>query len=471
MNFTSFNFLLLFPIVCIVNYLIPYKWRWAYLLLVSYVFYISWQPVFGLILAGVTIVSFIAGLKIYQKREDSKKARYWLTAGIIISLLPLLAFKYYNFINETIFGVLSSIGWGFHLPEMKLLMPLGISFFSFMAVGYMVDIYRGKIKAEGNLCIYALFISFFPQVTSGPIGRADQLIPQLKEPEKLKYENVSSGLKMMLWGYLMKLCVADRLGIYVDTIWNNLANHNGTTYLISSVLYTVQIYGDFAGYSLVAIGAARIMGIRLMDNFKRPYFATSLKDFWRRWHISLSTWMRDYIYIPLGGSRVVEGRHLFNIFFTMLVSGLWHGAAWTFVFWGALHGLAQVIQTLWNKHIKFKMPDLLKILLCFSFVNLAWIFFRAPDFNTAFQFLTDIFIANGSPFIDAPVFAYGLMSLLIILVKDIVDEIKERRNLAVVTNKNTAYGMGKNIFQIILLAGYVLLFGVFDGGQFIYFQF
>jgi len=441
------------------------------MLLVSYVFYLSWQPVFGLVLAGVTIVSFFAGLKIYLKRDDTKKAKTWLIAGIVISLMPLLAFKYYNFINDSIFGALSSVGLSFRLPEMKMLMPLGISFFSFMAVGYMVDIYKGKIRAESNLGIYALFISFFPQVTSGPIGRANQLIPQLKEPEKLKYENVSAGLKMMLWGYLMKLCLADRLGIYVDTIWNNLANHNGTTYLISSVFYTVQIYGDFAGYSLVAIGAARIMGIRLMDNFKRPYFATSLKDFWRRWHISLSTWMRDYIYIPLGGSRVLERRHLFNIFFTMLVSGLWHGAAWTFVFWGALHGLAQVIQTLWNKYVKFNIPTLLKVLLCFSFVNLAWIFFRAPDFNSAFQVVMGIFTTNGRPFVDTPVFAYGLASLFIILVKDIVDEIKERRNMAVETNKNTAFEMGKNIFQIILLAGYVLLFGVFDGGQFIYFQF
>ena len=327
MNFTSLNFLLLFPVSCIVYYLIPYKWRWAYLLLVSYAFYLSWQPVFGLVLAGVTLVSYFAGIRIEQNREDIRKAKIWLTAGIIVTLLPLLAFKYYNFINDSIFEAFSSLGWNVRMPEMKILVPLGISFFTFMAIGYMVDVHKGKTNAVHNIGLYALFLSFFPQVTSGPIGRAGQLLPQLKEPEPLKLENVSAGLKMMLWGYLMKLCLADRLGIYVDAVFSNVDHHNGTTYILTSVLYTIQIYGDFAGYSLIAIGAARIMGIRLMENFKRPYFATSNQDFWRRWHISLSTWMRDYVYIPMGGSRVKESRHLFNIFATMLVSGLWHGAA------------------------------------------------------------------------------------------------------------------------------------------------
>lgn len=480
MNFTSLNFLLLFPIACFFYYLIPYKLRWAYLLLVSYAFYLSWQPVFGLVLAGVTIASYFAGLKIEMKKDDSKRAKSWLTTGIVISLLPLLAFKYYNFINSSIFDALSSFGWSFRLPEMKLLMPLGISFFTFMAVGYMVDVYRGKISAERNIGLYALFISFFPQVTSGPIGRADQLIPQLKNPEGLKLDNVSSGLKMMLWGYLMKLCLADRLGIYVDAVFSNVDYHNGTTYLLTSILYTIQIYGDFAGYSLIAIGAARIMGIRLMENFKRPYFATSTKDFWRRWHISLSTWMRDYVYIPLGGSRVKESRHLFNIFATMLVSGLWHGAAWTFVFWGALHGLSQVIQTLWNKHVTHvHINSFLKIVLCFFFVNIAWVFFRSPDFATAFKMVTGMFSSVGKPFMDIPVFLNGLLTLTIVFAKDLYDEIKEKRakENVVTIQKPEREGQKfwrKNALDIIAIVAtgiYVLLFGVLDGGQFIYFQF
>lgn len=470
MNFTSFNFLIFFPAICIVYYLIPYKLRWIYLLIVSYVFYLSWQPVYGLILVGVTLISFFSASKLEQLKEERNKAKRWLIVGIVASLLPLIFFKYYNFINDSVFGILSVVGWRFRLPEMKLLLPLGISFFTFMAIGYMVDVYRSNSKAQKNIGLYALFISFFPQVTSGPIGRAEQLIPQLKEPEYLKLDNVVVGLKMMLWGYLMKLCVADRLGIYVDTIWNNLSNHNGTTYLLSSIFYTIQIYGDFAGYSLVAIGAARIMGIRLMNNFMRPYFSTSLKDFWRRWHISLSSWMRDYIYIPLGGSRVTQPRHLFNIFATMLISGLWHGAAWTFVFWGALHGLAQVAQTLWNKVVSFRMPELLKILLCFSFVNLAWIFFRAPDFNSAFQVVTGIFSTTGKPFVDVMVFAYGLTSVVIVLIKDTIDEYRMRKNVQGVKCHNITV-WAKEITQIILLSGYILLFGVFDGGQFIYFQF
>lgn len=470
MNFTSFNFLLLFPAICIVYYFIPYKWRWCYLLLVSYIFYFSWQPVYGLILATVTLVSYVSGLKIGQFGMNDKKAKHWLTGGIVVTLLPLLFFKYYNFINDSIFNLFSIVGWNFRLPEMKLLLPLGISFFTFMAIGYMVDVYRGITIPQRNIGLYALFVSFFPQVTSGPIGRAEQLIPQLKEPEKLLLDNVVAGLKMMLWGYLMKFCVADRLGIYVDTIWNNLDNHNGTTYLLSSLFYTIQIYGDFAGYSLVAIGSARVMGIRLMNNFLRPYFSNSLKDFWRRWHISLSSWMRDYIYIPLGGSRVSSSRHLFNIFATMLISGLWHGAAWTFVFWGALHGLAQVVQTLWNKVIKFRMPEVLKIVFCFAFVNFAWIFFRAPDFNSAFQVISGIFTSPGKPFLDTMVFAYGLTSFLIILIKDCIDERRSRKLIASQCG-NSVNEQIKDMIQIILLASYTLLFGVFDGGQFIYFQF
>ena len=344
MSFTSLNFLLLFPVACLVYYLIPYKWRWLYLLLVSYAFYLSWQPVFGLVLVGVTLVSYYSGLKIEQNRGDIKKSKTWLTAGVVVSLLPLLAFKYYNFINQSIFGALSSIGYNFRLPEMKLLMPLGISFFTFMAVGYMVDVYRGKIKSERNVALYALFISFFPQVTSGPIGRADQLIPQLKKPEGLKLDNVSAGLKMMLWGYLMKLCLADRLGIYVDAVFSNVDHHNGTTYLLTSILYTIQIYGDFAGYSLMAIGVAKTLGFNLINNFNRPYFSISITDFWRRWHISLSRWLKDYVYIPMGGSRCSKLRNYWNIFVTFLVSGIWHGANWTFIAWGLIHGFAQIIE-------------------------------------------------------------------------------------------------------------------------------
>lgn len=453
-----------------------------YLLLVSYAFYMSWQPFYGLILAGITLISYFAGLKVERNKENTKKAKYWLTAGIIVSLIPLLMFKYYNFIHESLFGVLSSIGWNFRLPEMKLLMPLGISFFTFMAVGYIVDVYKGKSKAEHNIVSYALFISFFPQVTSGPIGRVGQLIPQLKNPEHLKLDNVSAGLKMMLWGYLMKLCLADRLGIYVDAVYANVINHNGTTYLLSSILYTIQIYGDFAGYSLIAIGAAQIMGIRLMDNFKRPYFATSTQDFWRRWHISLSSWMRDYMYISLGGSRVTKFRHLFNIFATMLVSGLWHGAAWTFVFWGALHGLSQVIQTLWNQYVtRISMGKVLKIILCFLYVNLAWVFFRCPDFGTAFTIVKGMFTSVGKPFIDFPVFLNGFLSLAIVIVKDVYDEWKDNCQLAanVISPTNRSkikvqriwLKSAADILVIIALAMYVLLFGVLDGGQFIYFQF
>ena len=461
MSFTSLNFLLFFPISCILNYLVPSKWRWVYLLVVSFAFYINWQPIYAILLAAVIVVSYYVGIKI----EGSNFSKRWLTVGILLPLLSLFAFKYYNFINESVFSLLSSIGLRIKLPEMKLLMPIGISFYTFMAISYIVDVYKGKIKAEQNPLMVALFLSFFPQVSSGPIGRAGQLIPQFRNPESLTRENLLCGLKWMVWGYLMKLCIADRWGIYVDTVFSNLANHNGTTYLLTSILYTFQIYCDFAGYSLIAIGAARIMGIRLMDNFKRPYFAKSIKDFWDRWHISLSTWLRDYVYIPLGGNRVSPIRHLVNLLITFLVSGLWHGAAWTFVIWGGIHGLMQIVYTLWRKRIKINIPSFLSIPLTFILCNFAWIFFRAPDFDSAMSVIYGFFISQGMPFMDTPSIFNGAIAFCMLLLKDLYDEFNWKFSL--IDSKN----IWISHLSIAALICFILLFGVFDGGQFIYFQF
>ena len=461
MSFTSLNFLLFFPIVCILNYLVPKQWRWVYLLVVSFAFYINWQPIYALLLAAVIVLTYFVGIKIgggnYSKR--------WLTVGILLPLLSLFTFKYYNFINESVFSLLDIVGLRIKLPEMKALMPIGISFYTFMAISYIVDVYKGKVKAEQNPLMVALFLSFFPQVSSGPIGRAGQLIPQFKSPEALTRENLLAGVKWMVWGYFMKLCIADRWGIYVDTVFSNLANHNGTTYLFTSFLYTFQIYCDFAGYSLIAIGAARIMGIRLMDNFRRPYFAKSIKDFWDRWHISLSTWLRDYVYIPLGGNRVTPTRHLINLLLTFLVSGLWHGAAWTFVIWGVIHGLMQIVYTLWRKKVKINIPSLLSIPLTFICVNFAWIFFRAPDLSSAMSVIHGIFISHGMPFMDTPSIFNGAIAFCMLLLKDFHDEFNWKFSL--IDSKN----IWVSHLSIAALICFILLFGVFDGGQFIYFQF
>ncbi len=461
MSFTSLNFLLFFPIACVLNYLVPKQWRWVYLLIVSFAFYINWQPIYALLLAAVIAITYFTGTKI----EDSYKPKRWLTRGILLPLLSLFAFKYYNFINDSIFGLLDAIGLRLKLPEMKALMPIGISFYSFMAISYLVDVYKGKIKAEHNPLMVALFLSFFPQVSSGPIGRAGQLIPQFRNPAFLTRENLFAGMKWMVWGYFMKLCIADRWGIYVDTVFSNIANHNGTTYLLTSFLYTFQIYCDFAGYSLIAIGAAQIMGIQLMDNFRRPYFAKSIKDFWDRWHISLSTWLKDYVYIPLGGNRVSPARHLLNLLLTFLVSGLWHGAAWTFVIWGGIHGLMQIVYTLWRKVVKINIPTILSVLLTFLCVNFAWIFFRAPDFNTAMTVVLGIFVSHGKPFMDTPSLYNGTIAFGLLVLKDLHDEFNWKISLTESKNLWVSH------FSLAMLIIFILLFGVFDGGQFIYFQF
>lgn len=465
MSFTSLNFLLYFPITCVLYYLVPHKYRWVFLLIISYLFYINWQPSYCLLLFFVTVTSYICGRKIEQAKKQSNKKRY-LTLGIILSLIGLVVFKYTDFIADTIIDTLSIIGLRIELPELNLLLPIGISFYTFMAVGYMVDIYRGNINAETNFLSYALFLSFFPQITSGPIGRANQLLPQLKSPDKLSQENVLTGLKMMLWGYFMKLCIADRLGIYVDTVYDNIESHNGTTHLLTSVLYTIQIYGDFAGYSLIAIGSARIMGIKLMDNFKRPYLAKSIKEFWSRWHISLSTWFRDYLYIPLGGNRVSKIRHNANLIITFLVSGLWHGAAMNFLVWGGIHGVLQVAE---NKIIinggGKNANSIIKIISTFICVNFAWIFFRAPDISTACYIIKSIFTSIGVPFIASSTFAYASISIVLLCLKELHDEYHWKIHFL----ESQHYVMRH--LALVCLIVFILLFGVFDGGQFIYFQF
>lgn len=317
MLFNSFTFLLFFPIVTLLYYLIPHKLRWGYLLLVSYGFYMNWNPSYALLLIGITFVSYIVGLSVENSRKQSV-----LAGGIVVCLLPLIVFKYMNFINDSVFSLLDSLGIRMQIPDFKLLLPVGISFFTFKAISYMVDVYKRKIEAEKNIWIYALYISFFVDLAAGPIDRAEKLIPQLKEKHNIISGNVVKGLRMMLWGYFMKVVVADRLTLYVDPIFNNLDNHSGISVLLAAILFSVQIYCDFGGYSFIAIGCGKVMGFDLMTNFERPYMATSVTDFWRRWHISLSTWFRDYVYIPLGGNRCSKGRNRFNLLVTFTVSGL-----------------------------------------------------------------------------------------------------------------------------------------------------
>lgn len=470
MVFNSFNYLVFFPIVCFIYWCLKIKkFRNPFLLIASYFFYMNWKPVFALLLLGATLISYTTGLLLEKSQCEGRK-KWILTIGLMLTFSILFFYKYYNFINDTIVSLLSTVGFYWPLPKLELLLPIGISFYTFQATGYCIDVYRGTVKAERNPVTFALFVSFFPVILAGPIQRAKNLLAQLNVEHKLLSDDIIDGLRMMIWGFFMKLCVADRLGTYVDSVFNNLPHHNGMSVAIASIFYTIQIYGDFAGYSLVALGSAKSLGFNLPDNFRRPYFSTTFKEFWKRWHIALSSWFGDYLYIPLGGNRVRYGRYLLNLMIVFLVSGLWHGAAWTFVIWGGLHGIYQIIEAVRVKVFGkiesskwyVKIP---RIILVFLLVNFAWIFFRANTISDAFVAIGKIFTDFGHPFISPMAMYFGLMSSTILFVKDFADEFHPGWRLISSPKRIISY------ITMAALVVFIFLFGVLDSSQFIYFQF
>lgn len=471
MLFNSLEFLIFFPIVCIVYFLLKkISHRNIFLLVASYYFYMNWEPVYALLILTSTILTYFSAILVEKYFSEKNKKKLFLTLSLIINFSILFVFKYYNFINESVFDLLSFIGIKWNVPNMDILLPVGISFYTFQAVGYSIDVYRGSIKAERNFITYALFVSFFPQLVAGPIERSTNLLPQFKNKHKFSYEKVAEGIKQMIWGFFMKLCVADVLSEYVNAIYNNVSNHNGTSFIIASVFFAFQIYCDFAGYSNIAIGTARIMGFNLMQNFNLPYFSLNIKEFWKRWHISLSSWFSDYLYIPLGGNRVKYLRHLTNLMITFLVSGIWHGANWTFVIWGGLHGLYLITYNIMCKYVykpKYKslISRLANMAICFGLVVFAWIFFRANNVNDAFIIISKIFTEPGMPFIDLSTFSVGLLALSILIFKDTKDNFQININFM-----HSKYVIIRYLSVIFIIA-YIILFASFSSGQFIYFQF
>lgn len=455
------------------------KWRNGYLLLVSYLLYANWKPAYALILIGVTAATYFGGQVLEIKNEEStiqgleslrRKRLAWCFA--LLGLLPLLVFKYYNFINDNISNGLDAIGLRASLPGLNWAIPIGISFFTFQAVGYVLDVYHGRIKAERNFLTYALFISFFPSIVAGPINKASLIIPQLKSLRPyFDYKKAVEGLKMLLWGMFMKVVVADRMALYVDTVFPNYMNYTGVTCFVASILYTIQIYADFAGYSLMAIGVGKTFGFELTENFRRPYFAVSITDFWRRWHISLSTWLKDYVYIPLGGSRCSKVRSYWNIFVTFLVSGIWHGANWTFIVWGIWHGVFQIIEkaTGQQKCEYGCLGKSIKTLVTFMLVNFAWIFFRMPTLNDAVNIIARIFDTSLAPtiyFCGFTDFAFMGLGIIILFMKDFTDEFMPN-SFQIYNNSHTVVRWSAYIMTIVT----ILLTGVFGADQFIYANF
>ena len=348
MVFNTFQFIWLLPIVFFLYYCLMYILKTSsrqlqignmFLLLSSYLLYIQWRPFSVLFLLYVTAITYFFAIILTKRKE---KTLLWI--GIILTLSPLFFIKYAGFVNESFKDGMALIGVDINVSTTSFIMPLGISFFTFQALGYLIDTYNQKIEAEKNWWCYMLFVGFFPQIASGPINRADSLLPQIKDKRDFDQVQAIQGLKWLLWGMFMKVVMADRIGLYLDVIFNNYQHHSGLSCMLGIFLYSFQIYGDFAGYSFMALGVGKLFGFELVNNFGRPYFSQSITEFWHRWHISLSTWLRDYVYIPLGGSRCRRIRNYWNIIVTFLVSGIWHGANWTYIVWGLIHGLLQVVE-------------------------------------------------------------------------------------------------------------------------------
>lgn len=489
MLFNSIDFLIFFPIVTSIYFVIPKKLRNLWLLISSYYFYMSWNPRYVILIAVSTVITFISALLLETVRGKHEK-KLVLAASLVSNLAILGVFKYADFALQSLSSVASYLGLGTIERRLDLLLPVGISFYTFQALSYTFDVYRGNVKAEKNIFRYALFVSFFPQLVAGPIERSGNLLCQIqkvRETELWNFERVRDGLLLMAWGLFQKLVIADRASLLVNQVYNNYGNYGFVELSLASVLFAFQIYCDFSGYTDVARGAAQVLGFSLTHNFRQPYFATSIKDFWRRWHVSLTLWFTDYLYIPLGGSRKGIFRKYLNILIVFGVSGLWHGASWHFVAWGLIHAIYQIVGDL--KHQLTKKfaaggkcaakdsfsHKLGKGIVTFLLVDFAWVFFAADGMSHVYH----IFCQMVTAFQTTSIYEIGLdrgnwfMLIFGILVLAIVDAVHERgESIFVLVKRQTLW------FRWILYLGLIwctMMFGIYgvnyDSSQFIYFRF
>jgi len=404
MLFNSLQFLIFFPIVVTIFFLLPQKRRWILLLIASYYFYMCWKVEYIVLIIISTLIDYFVAQQMNKLKEKAKKKK-WLYLSLMSNLGILFGFKYFNFINENVQTFFDHFNVFYNVPAFEVLLPVGISFYTFQTLSYTIDVYNGKTKAQKHLGVFAVFVSFFPQLVAGPIERSNRLLPQFFIKHSFSYERARYGLQQMMWGFFKKVVIADRLAIVVDGVYNNLDNYSGFPLIVATIFFTFQIYCDFSGYSDIAIGSARVMGFELMENFKRPYFSKSISEFWKRWHISLSSWFRDYLYIPLGGNKVVKWRWYYNLFITFLVSGFWHGANWTFIVWGALHGTYLISAIILTKpkelilnFLKLRnttIHKLYQVTFTFLLAVFAWIFFRANNITDAMYVITHLFTDIG----------------------------------------------------------------------------
>lgn len=474
MTFQSLEYLIFLPVVFFLYWTVGRRSRTfqnGLIVAVSLVFYGWWDWRFLGLLLLTAFSTFFAGCWM-GKTDEQKKRKAILVGTTVLNLGVLFFFKYYNFFVQAFIDAFSLFDKNISISTLNILLPVGISFYTFTALSYSIDVYWRKVEPTRDLLAYLAYVTFFPSILSGPISRAQKQLPQYFERRDFDYEKAVSACRLMLIGGMMKLCLADRLGIYVDTVYANITHHNGTTLLFTSILYTIQIYADFAGYSLMAVGSGKLLGVELQTNFIRPYFAKTVTDFWRRWHISLTTWFRDYIYFPLGGNRCSKVRWIFNTMIVFTISGLWHGAAYTFLIWGALHGVCMVIERLvYGDKIKIisnnlSFANFFRLLLTFTIVTFAWIFFRVSDLGDVMTIFRKILTEPGSLFMDADTLAYAFLFTILILTVDFIEEYFSGK----VTFMNSKYTIVRWISYVVMVV-MILLFGVLDGDSFIYFQF
>ena len=474
MLFNSFDFLLFFITITVLYFTIPFKFRWFLLLVSSCFFYMFFIPKYILILFFTIIIDYFAGLQL-EKIQNKRHKKVFLIASLIANIGILVIFKYYNFLNDSITTVLHAFHVGNPIPVLNIILPIGLSFHTFQAMSYTIEVYRGNQKAERHFGIYALYVMYFPQLVAGPIERPQNVLWQFHTRHEPDYLRIRTGLMQMLWGLFKKVVIADRLALFVNTVYADPTSYQGFPLIWATIFFSFQIYCDFSGYSDIALGASKVLGIELMQNFRMPYLAKSIKSFWSRWHISLSTWFRDYLYIPLGGNRVSKPRWYLNLFLVFLISGLWHGANVTFIIWGALHGvyliLGLLLEPLENKYFKNNgvFASMLKRLFVFALVAFAWVFFRATNVNDAFYIITNFHkidfneffgVANSSTFNNIR----SLILIGILIASDYYFEHAEKNDI-IMKNNVIRYATA------FVLAIIIYTQGIFDSESFIYFQF
>lgn len=478
MLFNSIEFLLFFPTVSILYYLFPYKFRWLLLLLASGLFYMAFIPIYVLILLFTIVIDYFAGLLIEQ--SQGKKRKYFLILSLIANIGVLAYFKYYNFFIDNINHFLGADN---QFSILTILLPIGLSFHTFQAMSYTIEVYRGHQKAERHFGYYALYVMFYPQLVAGPIERPQNILHQLHQNHSFNYDRIVSGLRLILWGMFKKTIIADRMALIADPAFLKPEYFTGLPLIIATIAFSIQIYCDFSGYSDIAIGTARTMGINLMRNFNAPYFSQSIAEFWSRWHISLSTWFRDYVYIPLGGNRTSTYKWYRNLMVVFLISGFWHGANWTFIVWGFLHGIYLILATIFFKNKEKKTSSKFKntIAVCSTFllVSFTWIFFRASSIKDANYIIWHLFdgIAQPIQYILKGIIYLKLNKFLLIdflvlgvslVILLVVDMNLQTKNWNIWLQKKSTFFRWSTYIIITLM---IIIFGIFDNRQFIYFQF